>query len=163
MIFGKAEKDVELGHGDEYDGIEEYDNALPAWWLGLFYFCIVWGVIYAVHYHFIGDRSQVASYEAELAAAEVLWPTPDVTEVVVDDNVIAEGEKVYTTNCVACHGADLTGGIGPNLVDEEWIHGRENLATTIEEGIPEKGMPAWGPILGSAKVAQVAAYIDSKN
>jgi cytochrome c oxidase cbb3-type subunit 3 len=37
-----------LGHAEESDGIEEYDNPLPTWWLGLFYFTIAWGVVYAV-------------------------------------------------------------------------------------------------------------------
>ncbi|NNK63068.1 MAG: hypothetical protein HKO98_07620, partial [Gemmatimonadetes bacterium] len=53
-----------LGHADEADGIEEYDNPLPDWWLGLFWFTIIWGIAYGVHYHFIGNRSQ----ESELAA-----------------------------------------------------------------------------------------------
>ena len=58
-----------LGHSDEADGIEEYDNALPAWWLGLFAFTVVFGVLYTVDYHFISQRSQVKEYAAELEAA----------------------------------------------------------------------------------------------
>ena len=49
-----------LGHADEADGIEEYDNPLPDWWLGLFWLCVLWAIGYTVHYHFIADRSQEA-------------------------------------------------------------------------------------------------------
>ncbi len=47
-----------MGHADEADGIEEYDNPLPDWWLGLFWLTIVWAIGYTAHYHFIGNRSQ---------------------------------------------------------------------------------------------------------
>ena len=38
-----------LGHSDEADGIDEYDNPLPDWWLGLFWLTIVWALGYGVH------------------------------------------------------------------------------------------------------------------
>ncbi len=78
---------------------------------------------------------------------------------------VAAGEAIYTTNCVACHGADLQGGIGPNLIDTEWIHGGtpEAILHTITDGVPEKGMLTWGPILGPEKVNQVTAYVVEKH
>ena len=70
---------------------------------------------------------------------------------------IAAGEAVYKANCVACHGAELQGGIGPNLVDSSWIHGSkpEEIVATITNGVAAKGMPTWGPILGNEKIGQV--------
>jgi len=59
-----------LGHADESDGIEEYDNPLPDWWLGMFWLSIVWAFAYGIHYHFIGHRSQPKALAAEMAAAE---------------------------------------------------------------------------------------------
>lgn len=35
----------------DYDGIKELDNNLPRWWLGLFYFTIIWGVLYLIYFH----------------------------------------------------------------------------------------------------------------
>ena len=158
-------KDVVLGHGEEYDGIEEYDNALPAWWLGLFYVSVVWGVCYLSWYHFIGHRSQAADYDAEVAAAELRWPQPKVEGVDLSAAAVAEGEKLYMTNCIACHGVDMKGGIGANLLDEVWIHGGEpdQILKTIDEGVGTKGMPAWGKVFGPAKVAQLAAFVYTKN
>jgi cytochrome c oxidase cbb3-type subunit 3 len=154
-----------LGHGAEADGIEEYDNPLPDWWLGLFIFCIIYGVGYAINYHFIANDSQELRYVAMMEEAEKKWPAQEgPVAVVMDDASIQAGADVYNQTCASCHNADLTGGIGPNLTDAEWIHGGEpaNVVNTITNGVAAKGMPAWGPILGPKKVQQVAAFVLSK-
>jgi cytochrome c oxidase cbb3-type subunit 3 len=156
-----------LGHADEADGIDEYDNPLPDWWLGLFWICILWAVGYTVHYHFIANRSQEARYEAEVAAAAVRWPAEaqPTVEFALTPDAIAAGQVVFETNCYMCHGMGLEGGIGPSMLDDEWIHGNtpEAVIGVIENGVVEKGMLAWGPILGAEKVNQAAAYVLAKN
>ncbi len=42
-------KDELLDH--DFDGIQEMDNNLPRWWLGLFCFTIVWSVVYMLWFH----------------------------------------------------------------------------------------------------------------
>lgn len=153
-----------LGHGADADGIEEYDNPLPDWWLGLFGVTIVFAAIYPVWYHGFGN-SQVTFYEAEMAAAEARWPQPEGPQALPTDAAsLAAGEEVFATTCASCHKADLSGGIGPNLVDATWIHGGEpqDILKTVSEGVTDKGMPAWGKILGPQKVQQVAAFVVSK-
>jgi cytochrome c oxidase cbb3-type subunit III len=156
-----------LGHTREADGIDEYDNPLPDWWLGLFWFTIIWGIGYFVHYHFIAHRSQEKELAAEMAAAEARWPaaSPTRMEFTLSPEAIAAGETIYQTQCIACHGANLEGGIGAPLNDTEWIHGGtpEDIVNTITNGVLAKGMPAWGPILGPEGVNEVAAYVVSRN
>jgi cytochrome c oxidase cbb3-type subunit 3 len=79
----------------------------------------------------------------------------------VTPDLVEAGKTVFQSNCVACHGADLHGGIGPNLTDATWIHGGrlDEIVHTVTNGVPEKGMPTWGPVLGPQKVAQVAAFV----
>ncbi len=159
-----SERDKVLGHSAEADGIEEYDNPMPAWWLGLFYLTIGFGVVYAIDYHFISHRSEVGDYEAEVATAEARWPKPDpgmIAAAATAPGAVDAGKAIFEANCVACHGADMHGGIGPDLTDPTWIHGGTlpDITKTITIGVPEKGMLTWGPILGPEKVAQVAAYV----
>jgi len=75
-VSKKKERDVILGHEDEADGIQEYDNPLPDWWLGLFLASIIFAVGYFVHYHFIADRSPQKALAQELAEAQERWPEP---------------------------------------------------------------------------------------
>ena len=156
-----------LGHADESDGIEEYDNPLPDWWLGLLWFTVIWAIAYGVHYHFIGNRSQEGHLAAEMQAAEVRWPAEAAAAVsfAITPEAVAAGEAIYAQNCLMCHGAELEGGIGVALNDTEWIHGHgsEDVIRIITEGVPEKGMLTWGPILGPEKINQVAAYVLEKN
>jgi cytochrome c oxidase cbb3-type subunit III len=153
-----------MGHADDNDGIEEYDNALPNWWVGLFAFSIVWGIGYAIDYHFLSHHSQAAYYDAEMALAAERWPAPAAGAVAaLTPEVLAEGKVIYEQNCAACHAPDLHGKIGPNLVDAAWIHGGSlpEITATVGAGVKDKGMPTWEPILGPDRVAKVAAFVYS--
>ena len=152
-----SERDRLLGHSDEADGIEEYDNPLPTWWLSLLVGSVLFAIGYAADYHYIGPTSEAAEYDAELAAA----PNSGPVVVTITADTVREGGEVFAATCVACHGADLHGGIGPNLTDATWVHGGklDDIVKTVTRGVPEKGMPSWGPILGPRKIAQVAAYV----
>ena len=157
------ERDQLMGHGADNDGIEEYDNPLPDWWIGLFIFTIIFAVSYTAWYHFIGDQSQAGSYIAQLEQAKELYPTKTAS-VSTDPADIEAGAKVFADNCAACHGANLEGGIGPMLTDKVWIHDGtpEGVIKTVTEGVAAKGMPAWGPILGPNRISNVASFIVSK-
>lgn len=160
-----------LGHSDEADGIDEYDNPLPDWWVGLFWFTIVWAFGYALWYHVIADRSQTRNLDEEMAAAEARWPAQAAAaaaataEFSVTPEAVQAGEAVFQQNCVVCHGADLEGGIGPSFLDDEWLHGGQarDVLRTITEGVPAKGMVPWGGILSPEQINQVAAYVISKH
>ena len=156
-----------LGHADEADGIEEYDNPLPDWWLGLLWLTVIWAVGYAVHYHFIAERSQVKELAAEMAAADLRWPAQARAEIqfAMSDAAVEAGLPVYTQNCAPCHAAGLEGLIGPSFIDDEWVHGgtAADVIRIIREGVLDKGMVAWDGILSPEQINDVAAYIIRAN
>lgn len=160
----------------EYDGIQEYDNALPRWWVGLFVFGIVFGVIYFVYMHVIGAPTLADEMRIDQAKLTAMHGstggsggTPDqgaaagggFAERIKDKAVIAEGKVVYDTNCSPCHGAEGQGVVGPNLTDTFWINGGAPTAIlhTVLEGVPEKGMISWKPVIGEKKAEQAVAYL----
>jgi len=161
--MSSAPTDVLLDH--EVDGIREYDNPMPAWWLGIFYACIAFTFVY-IPWLYATSWDQVGQYEAEVASAEAQWPTPDAGAVVVSgaaglDGVDSDGAAIFAERCFTCHGVDGKGGIGPDLTDETWVHGGtlEDVQNTVSFGVLEKGMLAWEPILGAQGVADVSAYV----
>ncbi|HSG09340.1 MAG TPA: cbb3-type cytochrome c oxidase N-terminal domain-containing protein [Longimicrobiales bacterium] len=160
-----------LGHSDEADGIDEYDNPLPDWWVGLFWFTIVWAIGYGLWYHALADRSQVKNLAEEMAAAEAMYPeqavaaAANIADFTITPEAVTAGQTVFTQNCVACHGADLQGIIGPSFVDDEWIHGGQasQIIHIITVGVPDKGMVPWGGILSPEQINQVAAFVITRN
>lgn len=166
----EREQEIVLDHN--YDGIRELDNVLPPWWVYLFYATIIFAVVYLVRFHIIGDYDQALEYEQEVAAAQIAIEEykknakdlvdVNTVEVLTDAADLSAGEKIFQTNCVACHMADGGGGIGPNLTDEYWILGGgiKNVFHTISEGGRDgKGMVAWKQTLKPAQIAQVASYV----
>jgi cytochrome c oxidase cbb3-type subunit III len=80
------------------------------------------------------------------------------------DNAYAmsQGKQLYQQyNCVGCH-AQGGGGIGPPLMDDEWIYGSapEQIYSTIVQGRPD-GMPSFGGKIPANQVWQIVAYIES--
>jgi cytochrome c oxidase cbb3-type subunit 3 len=156
----------------EYDGIQEYDNPMPKWWLWGFYAT----VIFSVAYYFLplpfGEGpGKIAEYEAEVARYQASQPEPtgpgvsneQLLALVADRGALADGKGVYDAYCAACHRADGGGLIGPNLADDAWLHGGspEAIHLTIAQGVLTKGMPAWDRILKPEQVNAVTAYVIS--
>ena len=162
------------------DGIREYDNPMPSWWLYLFYFTIAFSVIYVPYFWAKGNalkkdsgiHSATAWSRAKLIkdmkvisakqenVQNVMASPSDLEAILNSPEAIERGEALYVTNCAACHGKG-EGIIGPNLTDKYWIHGSspEAILKVIDEGIIEKGMVAWGPVLGQTKVMELTAYV----
>lgn len=169
------EQDIDTGH--DFDGIRELDNHLPPWWKGLFYATIVWGAIYLVVYHVTGSLPlSIGEYQAELDKAEenmrilkASQPAEAIDEskleYTADAAIVGHGKVVFTSNnCASCHRNDGGGNtIGPNLTDDYWLHGSsiQNIFSTINKGVVEKGMPAWGKVMSQKDVRDVAFYIMS--
>ena len=86
---------------------------------------------------------------------------PDPT----DPTTRMAGAEVYQANCASCHGADLEGGVGPNLKDDQWTYGGslEDILRITREGKLEQGMLAWESILSDLETAQVAAYVYARS
>ncbi len=164
------EQEIVMPHA--YDDIYELDNPTPPWFMGLFYGTIGFGVIYLLIFHVlnIGDL-QTAEYTQEVAIAEVQRAAyiqkvagsinENTVALVHDIPSLEAGKTLFSQNCVACHGQQGQGGVGPNLTDPYWLHGGsvKALYHTISEGVPEKGMMSWKKQFNPLQVQQVASYI----
>jgi cytochrome c oxidase cbb3-type subunit 3 len=97
-----------------------------------------------------------------------LQPGPTTRDLAVrneyEDNAwaVSEGKRLYNQfNCSGCH-FQGGGGIGPPLMDSQWIYGSqpENIFATIVEGRPN-GMPSFRGKLGNDQVWKLVAYVRS--
>lgn len=162
--------EIVLDHN--YDGIRELDNVLPPWWVYLFYATIIFAGVYLARYHVFGGDTQHESYAKQMALAKQELEqfqaknpsTFDISKLAVltDEASLTRGKAVFNLNCVACHAADGGGGIGPNLVDKNWILGGgiKNIFNTIAKGGRSgKGMVAWESTLKPEDIQKVSSYI----
>jgi cytochrome c oxidase cbb3-type subunit 3 len=159
-----------------YDGIQEYDKRLPNWWLYTLYGSIVFWVVYWFAHqiaHIVPTDGASVDGEMSRIAAAKMASSIDVTnddkfwEMAANPTFVEAGKASFQQNCVACHLVSMKGkaenptAIGPNLVDNAWIHGGtpKEIYKTLQQGVVLKGMPAWEPVLGQKKTAELVAYI----
>lgn len=157
----------------EYDGIREYDNPMPGWWIALFALSVVFAVAYPLWlWSGDDDKSILAEYESEVATARALelknappaLAEADLAAVLAVPEVVAAGGAKFREVCAACHGEKAEGKIGPNLTDKFWLHGKGNLQDiyqVIAKGVPEKGMPTWARVLKAEELKNVAVFVGS--
>ena len=161
--------------GHEWDGIQEFNNPLPRWWLWVFYATIIWGIWYTIAYPawpgikdatsgYMGwsTRANVAESiaEAEAANAEInqrlvsaeLAQIPEKPELA--SYASSAGDAVFKTWCAQCHGSGAAGAKGyPNLLDNAWLWGgtMEEIHYTISHGIRNEDDP-------DARYSQMPAF-----
>lgn len=163
--------------GHEWDGIQEYNNPLPRWWLWIFYATIVWGIGYTIAYPawpgikqatpgLLGYSSraevaeEIAEAEGRLGGTNERLASVELTEVIEDPELRAyatqAGAAVFRTWCAQCHGSGAAGvqAAGyPNLLDDAWLWGGtiEDITYTVRHGIRNEDDP-------DARWSQMPAY-----
>lgn len=159
-----------------YDEIVENNNPMPGWWVWLFIGTVIFAGIYYIHYTFGGGDSLKQEFDLamnelkQVQAQNGTGMQSNVSDEALaligkDPNALALAGKVFSEKCSMCHGAELQGVIGPNLVDKYWINGKgthKDIYNLIANGVPEKGMPAWGTLLKEDELKALTAYVFSK-
>lgn len=160
------QKEVETT-GHSWDGIKEYNNPLPRWWLWMFYATIVWGIGYFIAYPawplinsatrgVLGYSTraevaeQIAAVNARNADLETRLASADLNTISDDaalhNYAVQGGGAVFRNNCSQCHGAGAAGvkAAGyPNLLDDAWLWGGtiDDIAITVRHGIRNEQSP----------------------
>jgi len=153
-----------------FDGIQEYDNDLPRWWVWLFIITVIFAVIYPFIYHTGEPKLASQTIDAEMAAlnaaaakaAEASGPSVEgLVKLASDSGALKVGQEVFTTRCMACHGDKGQGIVGPNLTDDYWIHGAKitDIHHVVMNGVLEKGMLAWKGQLTPEQIDAVTAFV----
>lgn len=169
------EASVDTGH--EYDGIKELDNRLPPWWLYGFYFTIIFGVIYFIHFEVFGSgmtqdeefQAQMVQADKDIKAYKASMQTEGgevILALSTDAADLSAGMGTFKAYCASCHAQDGGGmmGLGPNLTDKYWKNGKgqfEDIANIIQKGVTGTSMIAWESQLAPEKIGQVASYVYS--
>jgi cytochrome c oxidase cbb3-type subunit 3 len=169
------EKDAELLTDHDYDGIQELDNGMPPMLKYIFVITVFAAVIYWINYHVIeASPLPLQEYEIELEQAAIAKEAylkkagnsvdENTVTLLTDASMLAAGEKVYTTNCVACHGDKGQGGVGPNFTDQYWLHGGDikSVFKVVKYGVAAKGMRSWQSEIKPGDMQAVASYILTK-
>lgn len=163
---GKKEDDIPTT-GHSWDGIEEYDNPMPRWWVWIFIITVIWSFGYWIAYPawpgIKGATSGVLGYSSranvvteieEFEARNETWfaqlVETDLDAIRENDELqrfaVNAGGSVFRAQCSQCHG---TGGAGvqasgyPNLLDDDWLWGgtMEDIVTTVAWGIRNEDHP----------------------
>ncbi|MAS23804.1 MAG: cytochrome-c oxidase, cbb3-type subunit III [Oceanospirillaceae bacterium] len=178
----KEETDQTTGH--DYDGIQEFDNPLPRWWVFMFWGTIVFGFAYLGVYGFgnfnglltvevDGEpvtwtaqnqwKAEVQAFDKTIAPLYEEYAATPVTELIHNEEALQSGQRLFKSNCSVCHGSNAKGAQGfPNLTDTDWLYGGspEQIKQTITMG-RQGAMPAWGAVLGDEGTANMVEYVRS--
>jgi len=157
--------------GHTWDGIKEFNNPLPRWWLWTFYLTIIWGVIYTIlypawplinsstagllGYSTRGEVAQdIAAFDEMNAPIRAEIEEVELVAINPEDNAdlynyaVQGGEALFMTWCAQCHGSGANGiaqGNGyPNLLDDDWLWGgsMDEIHYTISHGIRNEDDPS---------------------
>src|SRR3954467_2808935 len=121
-----------------FDGIQEYDQRLPNWWLNTLYGAIIFWIIYWFTHVIAGivpSDGSIVDGEITRISAVKMAGSIDITN---DEKLWAmggnpvfvdAGRQTFNSLCVACHLPSMKGksenptAVGPDLTDTIWIHG----------------------------------------
>ncbi len=168
----ESEENETTGH--VYDGIEEYNNPLPRWWLNMFYITLVFTIGYLVLYPGLGNFEGTLGWTQENQHTEEVNKAKETYQPLFDkyaSTPLAElskvkqatemGKRIFVNTCFGCHGSDARGNPGyPDLTDKDWLYGgsAEQIKQSIVSG--RNGMmPGFGASLTADQIDGLVQYV----
>ena len=157
-VFLKSQTTRKLAPGEKpelmehtWDGdLQDLNNPLPRWWLGLFYGTLVFALVYLALWPGLGNFpgllkwTQLGEYEAEVQAAEAKFQPvyasfmqQDIPTVAASPDARAIGRNLFLTYCSQCHTSNAEGAAGyPYLPDGDWLYGGDpdTIRATVTSG-----------------------------
>jgi cytochrome c oxidase cbb3-type subunit 3 len=149
--------------GHVWDGIKEFNNPLPRWWLWTFYGTIAWGLLYTILYPawplinsatpgLLGYSTRanvaedIAEFDSMNAPIRAQIEEVELAAINATDNpdlysyAIQGGAATFATWCSQCHGSGAAGVQAsgyPNLLDDDWLWGGtiDDIHYTVSHGI----------------------------
>ena len=148
---------------ENWDGIGEYKNELPAGWAFLFLGTIVWAMWYFIAGYPVNAYSQIGEYNEDVAKFDAKFEAEHAN--LDADTLVEMGESVFLVQCAPCHGlkADGIDGKAANLnkrleaksVKYVLENGSNNQLLGFEFPMP-KGADLG---LSDADIDEIAAYV----
>ena len=144
---------------ENWDGIGEYKNELPAGWAYSFLGTIIWGLWYWFAGYPLNAFSQVGQYNEEVKAYNTKF---EQVHKNADATTLKEmGESIFLVQCAPCHGET---GDGLSGKAEDFTKGRtkERVLAIIKNGQNELGAFPGGMPPGMAQGAaaeKAAEYV----
>lgn len=174
LLFGNRKTSNDATTGHVFDGIEEYDNPMPMWWVWMFVLSIVFAVGYLIYYPGLGNFGGAAGWSSQKQVAEdqaahdarfapLYAELASLDEAALHDSrqAMQVGRRLFINNCSTCHGVNARGAFGfPNLTDDAWIWGSglANVKTAITAG-RQAAMPPWAAALGDQGIEDVTQFV----
>jgi cytochrome c oxidase cbb3-type subunit III len=110
-----------------------------------------------------GRAKKIAILVATSLLTLGLWTSARSQSDAKDDAAVQRGRKQFEQACGFCHGADATGGRGPDLIRSPLVaHDQKGdlIGEVIRNGRPDKGMP---PLPATnEQVADIAAFLHAR-
>ena len=171
----KSDSDNTTGH--VWDGdLQEMNNPLPRWWVGLFIITVIFAFLDACLYPTLGSFNgklgwssqgdhavQVKKYQDRIAPIYEKYMAMNAADIAKDAKALGIGERLFMNNCAQCHGSDARGSKSfPNLTDKDWLGGNGDEAyikATIVNGRTGMMPPMAAAVGSAADVENLAQYV----
>ncbi len=94
-----------------YDGIQEYDNPMPGWWVWGFILTVIFAFPYWAWFHMSDGHGIIAEFEADMARAEALAPRLDESKAAMLGYLLRhEPQPLYVLEAGQCVSVETIGG-----------------------------------------------------
>ncbi|RKD23878.1 hypothetical protein BEP19_05470 [Ammoniphilus oxalaticus] len=127
----KAKQEQE--HVDVVNGMKQGHGRIPKFLVFVYTFLGIWAVAYALGATPLDERETLAA------------------------GVSVEAGKGLAGSCLACHGADLSGGLGPSLIGTIGQLGEEEFENVMRNG--RNTMPALGADWSEDQMGSMIEYL----